>query len=133
MITNNDTTYFDKCYSIQYNNNNEDSSTIMEKYSCWSILFIDGLEIEAKIIHKGKGKFKIVADNYKLKYVNKIVDASDVVPRCNINCINKNIILFYFFFCLVSNLVNGTTVAEGLNVAGLVLLSGSKGCFHKCF
>lgn len=44
-----------------------------------------------------------------------------------------NIILFYFFFCLVSNLVNGTTVAEGLNLAGLVLLSGSKGCFHKCF
>ena len=33
-ITDNDTTYFDKCYSIQYNNNNEDSSTIMEKYSC---------------------------------------------------------------------------------------------------
>lgn len=56
-----------------------------------------------------------------------------LMTQCNINCINMNIILFYFFFCLVSNLVNGTTVAEGLNVAGLVLLSGSKGCFYKCF
>jgi hypothetical protein len=83
MITNNDTIYFDKRYSIQYNNNNEDSSTIMEKYSCWSVLFIDGLVIEAKIIHKGRGKFKIIGDNYKSKYVNKIVDASDVV-RCKL-------------------------------------------------
>jgi hypothetical protein len=83
MITHNDTTYFDKCYSVQYNNNNEDSSTIMEKYSCWSVLFIDGLVIEAKIIHNGRGKFKIIEDNYKSKYVNKIVDASDVV-RCKL-------------------------------------------------
>jgi hypothetical protein len=41
--------------------------------------------------------------------------------------------LVFSFFCLVSNLVNGTTVAVGLNIAWLVLLSGSKGCFHKCF
>ena len=79
LITNNDTTYFDKCYLIQYNNNYKDSSTIMEKYSCWSVLFIGGLVIEAKIIHKVRGKFKIIEDNYKSKYVNKIVDASDVV------------------------------------------------------
>jgi hypothetical protein len=83
MITNNDTTYFDKCYSIPYNNNNEDSSTIIEKYSCWSVLLIDGLVIEAKIIHKGRGKFKIIEDNYKSKYVNKIVDASAVI-RCKL-------------------------------------------------
>lgn len=54
MITNNDTVHFDKCYTIQDNNNNEDSSTIMEKYSCWSVLLIDGLEVEAKILHKGE-------------------------------------------------------------------------------
>jgi len=35
--------------------------------------------------------------------------------------------LVFSFFCLVSNLVNGTTVAVGLNIAWLVLLSGSKG------
>ncbi|MGA8739251.1 MAG: hypothetical protein WB501_09510 [Nitrososphaeraceae archaeon] len=83
MITNNETVHFDKCYSIQYNNNNEDSSTIMEKYSCWSVLLIDGLEVEAKILHKGRGKFRIVEDNYKSKYVNRIVDASDVI-RCKL-------------------------------------------------
>jgi len=83
MNTNNDTVHFDKCYSVQYDNNNEDSSTIMEKYSCWSVLFIDGLVIEAKIIHKWRGKFIIVGDNYKSKYVNKIVDASDVI-RCKL-------------------------------------------------
>jgi hypothetical protein len=83
MITNNDTVHFYKCYPIQYNNNNEDSSTIMEKYSCWSVLLIDGLEVEAKILHKGRGKFRIVEDNYKSKYVNKIVDASDVI-RCKL-------------------------------------------------
>jgi hypothetical protein len=70
-------------FSTKYNNNNEDSSTIMEKYSCWSVLFIDGLVIEAKIIHKDRGKFKIIEDNYKSKYVNKIVAASDVV-RCKL-------------------------------------------------
>ena len=83
MITNNDTVHFDKCYSIHYHNNNEDSSILKEKYSCWSVLFIDGLGIEAKIIHKGRGKFKIVEDNYKSKYVNKIVDASEVI-RCKL-------------------------------------------------
>ena len=83
MITNNDTVHFDKCYSIHYNNNNEDFSIIMEKYSCWSVLFIDGLVIEAKILHKRRGKFIIVEDNYKSKYVNKIVDASDVI-RCKL-------------------------------------------------
>ena len=31
MITNNDTVHIDKCYTIQDNNNNEDSSAIMEK------------------------------------------------------------------------------------------------------
>jgi len=51
----------------------------IEKYSCWSILSIDGVEIEAKIIHKGRGKFKIVEDKHKSKYINKIVDASDVI------------------------------------------------------
>jgi hypothetical protein len=83
MITNNHTVHFDKSYSVHYHNNNEDSSIIMEKYSCWSVLFIDGLEIEAKIIHKGRGKFKIVEDNYKSKYVNKIVHASNVI-RCKL-------------------------------------------------
>ena len=51
----------------------------MEKYSCWSVLLIDGLEVEAKILHKGRGKFRIVEDNCTSKYVNRIVDGSDVI------------------------------------------------------
>ena len=58
---------------------NDDSSIKIEKYSCWSVIFIGTLKIDAKIIHKGRGKFRIVEDKCKGKYVNKIVDASDVI------------------------------------------------------
>ena len=58
-------------------------STKAEKYSCWCILLIDEARIEAKIIHKGMGKFKIVEDKSEAKYVNKIVDASEVI-RCRV-------------------------------------------------
>jgi hypothetical protein len=54
-----------------------------ERYSCWCFLLIEGNEFEAKIIHKGRGKFKILNDEYGGKYTNKMVDASDVV-RCRI-------------------------------------------------
>lgn len=57
IITNNDTIHFDTGYSVQYNNNNEDSRTLIEKYCCWSVLFIDGLEVEAKLLYKARGKF----------------------------------------------------------------------------
>jgi hypothetical protein len=59
------------------------ASIAAEKLSCWSVLSIDGLKIDAKIIHKGRGKFEILEDNYKGKYISKIVDASDVV-RCKV-------------------------------------------------
>jgi PPOX class probable F420-dependent enzyme len=72
------TLHFDKGQRSD-NNNNNNSGTIIEKYSCWSILFIDRLKIEAKIVHKGRGKFMIVEDKYKGRYVNQIVDASDVI------------------------------------------------------
>jgi hypothetical protein len=39
---------------------------------------------EAKIIHKGRGKFKILAVEYGGKYSHKIVDASDIV-RCRVD------------------------------------------------
>jgi len=52
-----------------------------EQYSCWCDIVIDGTGFEAKIVHKGRGKFKILNDEYGGKYTNKIVDASDVI-RC---------------------------------------------------
>jgi hypothetical protein len=54
-----------------------------ERYSCWCFLRIDGTVFDAKIVHKGRGKFKILDDEYGGKYNNKIVDASDVI-RCKI-------------------------------------------------
>ena len=67
---------------LQNGNNNKNFRRI-EKYSCWAILLINGVKIEAKIFHIGRGKFKIVEDIYRAKYVNKIVDASDVI-HCNL-------------------------------------------------
>jgi hypothetical protein len=52
-----------------------------ECYSCWCYIVIDGTGFHGKIIHKGRGKFKILNDEYGGKYSNKIVDASDVI-RC---------------------------------------------------
>jgi len=54
-----------------------------ERYSCWCFLLIEGTEFEARIKHIGRGKFKILNDEYGGKYTNKIVDASDVV-HCRI-------------------------------------------------
>lgn len=79
MITYPDTIKFIKGYFGLVNKNKNDVSTIIDRYSCWSILLINGVKIDAKIIHKGGGKFKIVEDKYKAKYVNEIVDASDVI------------------------------------------------------
>jgi PPOX class probable F420-dependent enzyme len=79
------TVHFDKNHIKPDNNDNNNNkfSTLVEKYSCWCILFVDGVKIDAKIIHKGRGRFKIVEDKYKGKYVNKMVDASDVI-RCKV-------------------------------------------------
>jgi hypothetical protein len=66
------------------NNGKNDFNMIIERRSCWCILFIDnGTRVEAKIIHTGRGKFKILEDNCKERYINRIVDASDVV-RCKV-------------------------------------------------
>ena len=66
------------------NSSKNDFNMIIERRSCWSILFIDnGTRVEAKIIHTGRGKFKILEDNCKERYINRIVDASDVV-RCKV-------------------------------------------------
>jgi hypothetical protein len=40
---------------------------------------MEGNGFEAQIVHKGRGKFKILNDKYEGKYNNEIVDASDIV------------------------------------------------------
>lgn len=79
MITISDTINYHNNHLELDNSINSDYSTSVEKHSCWCILFIDKAKIEARILHKGRGKFKIVEDKCKAKYVNKIVDASEVI------------------------------------------------------
>ena len=55
-----------------------------ERCSCWCCIDICGTEFEAKIIHKGRGKFKILNDEYGGRYVHRTIDASDVI-RCRID------------------------------------------------
>lgn len=54
-----------------------------ERYSCWCFLRLDGIGFDAKIVHIGRGKFKILNDEYGGKHSYKIVDASDVI-RCKV-------------------------------------------------
>jgi len=72
-----------KYKGVESNDNNSDFNVATERCSCWAVLSIDRLKIEAKIIHKGRGKFEILEDNYRGKYIGDIVDASDVI-RCKV-------------------------------------------------
>ena len=44
----------------------------------WCTLLIDNSKITAKVSHIGRGRFKILAAQNGDKYINHIVDASDV-------------------------------------------------------
>jgi hypothetical protein len=33
-----------------------------ERYACWCFVSVDGTRFDAKIVHKGRGKFKILND-----------------------------------------------------------------------
>jgi hypothetical protein len=51
----------------------------MEKDAIWCLVSIEEEEtIEAKIIHVGRGKFKILDDVKGGKYAEKKIDASDI-------------------------------------------------------
>ena len=50
-----------------------------DRNESWCTLSIDKAILTAKIQHMGRGKFRILAaENAGDKYINKIVDASDV-------------------------------------------------------
>jgi hypothetical protein len=69
--------------SLRFGKHKSASELNDDNNSCWFFVYINGFEIEAKIIHKGRGKFRIVEDNYRGKYIDNIIDASDVI-RCKI-------------------------------------------------
>jgi hypothetical protein len=70
--------------ALELNDTNSNNfNVVIERCSCWAVLYIDSIKIEAKIMHKGRGRFKILEDNYRGKYIGDIVDASDVI-RCKV-------------------------------------------------
>jgi hypothetical protein len=69
-----------KC-ADKLSDNSSNLSKAEERRSCWAVLSINRVVIEAKIIHKRSGKFKILDDNREGMYIGTIVDASDVI-RC---------------------------------------------------
>ena len=49
-----------------------------DRNESWCTLSIDKAILTAKIQHMGREKFRILAAENRDKYINKIVDASDV-------------------------------------------------------
>ncbi len=45
----------------------------------WCIISLDGRIVRAKLIHKSRGRFRIVDDNKDGKYIGRIVDAGDIM------------------------------------------------------
>jgi hypothetical protein len=45
----------------------------------WAIISFDGVITRAKIVHKSRGKYIIVEDSKDGKYVNRVIDAEDIM------------------------------------------------------
>lgn len=63
--------------------NKVDRVTEVENRCCWCLLLLDDTKLIAKILHIGRGKFKILDDEYGGKFVNETIDASDILS-CNL-------------------------------------------------
>jgi hypothetical protein len=45
----------------------------------WAIISIDGTVTRAKIVHKSRGRYTIVEDSKDGKYINRVIDAGDIM------------------------------------------------------
>ena len=45
----------------------------------WAIISIDGTVTRAKIVHKSRGRYAIVEDSKDGRYVNRVIDAGDII------------------------------------------------------
>jgi hypothetical protein len=45
----------------------------------WAIISIDGTVTRAKIVHKSRGRYAIVEDSKYGRYVNRVIDAGDII------------------------------------------------------
>jgi hypothetical protein len=50
-----------------------------DKRGDWCIVSLDGTIIRVKITHKSRGKYKILDDTKNGIYIDKLVDASDII------------------------------------------------------
>ena len=54
-------------------------SASMDPSGDWAIISIDGVITRAKIVHRSRGKYIIVEDSKDGKYLNRIIDAGDIM------------------------------------------------------
>jgi len=45
----------------------------------WCVISVDGIILRAKLVHKSRGKYAIIDDAKEGKYIDLIVDASDII------------------------------------------------------
>jgi hypothetical protein len=45
----------------------------------WCLAKIDGVEVKVRLDHIGRGRFRIVEDEHDGQYVNKVLDASELI------------------------------------------------------
>jgi hypothetical protein len=45
----------------------------------WAIASIDGAITRVKIVHKSRGRYVIVEDSKDGKYINRVIDAGDIL------------------------------------------------------
>ena len=51
----------------------------MDPSGDWAIISIDGVITRAKIMHKSRGRYATVEDSKDGKYLNRVIDAEDIV------------------------------------------------------
>jgi hypothetical protein len=55
----------------------------MRDSSVWCLIEIDRGQVNARIMHIGRGRFKVIEDKSDNTFVNRIIDASDII-HCRI-------------------------------------------------
>jgi hypothetical protein len=50
-----------------------------DKKGDWCIVSLDGTITRVKITHKSRGKYKVLEDTKNGIYIDKLVDASDII------------------------------------------------------
>jgi hypothetical protein len=60
-------------------NQDKTEQTSESDYGSECLVLIDGQKVKARVVHIGRGKFKILNEGVNRTHVGKIVDAADIV------------------------------------------------------